>query len=78
MATTNLRKQLHRQIDDLPDEVVEQIADFALFVMTRRKLTSEYADWEDSQWQAFVLEQLLREDDEVEYSLEDAREVYRR
>lgn len=76
MTTTNLREQLHRQIDDLPDEVVEQIADFALFVMARRKLTSEYADWEDGQWQAFVLEQLLREDDEVEYSLEDAEEVF--
>lgn len=76
MTKADIRKQLHKHIDDLPDEVVEQIADFTLFVIARRKMTADYADWELDQWQTFALEQLLREDDEVEYTLEDAREVY--
>jgi hypothetical protein len=34
MATNNIREQLYQQIDRLPDEVVEQIADFT-FVRRR-------------------------------------------
>lgn len=77
MTTTDIREQLHKQIDHLPDEIVEEIADFTLFVMARRRITPTYADWNQSQWQAFGLKQLFREDDEVEYSLEDAQETYR-
>lgn len=76
MTTRDVREQLHKQIDDLPDEVVEQIAGFASFVMARRKMASDYDDWEHDQWQTFAVEPFLREDDEVEYSLEDAKEVY--
>ena len=71
-----IREQLHDQIDNLPDDIVQQIADFTLFVMTRRNLTPAYTDWQSSEWQAFVLSQFFREEDEVEYSLEDAQEVY--
>jgi hypothetical protein len=75
-----IREQLHKQIDSLPQELVEQIADFTLFVMARKKLSPGYAEWEHSQWQSFALEQLFDEDeeDEVTYSLEDAEEVFRR
>ena len=73
-----IRDQLHKQIDILPEELVEQIADFTLFVMARKKLTPVYAEWERSQWQSFALEQLFDEEDEVTYSLEDAEEVFRR
>ena len=78
MATMVIREQLHKQIDSLPDDIVRQIADFSLFMMARWKQSSAYADWNSSQWQDFVLGQFFRdEEDEVEYSLEDAQEVYR-
>lgn len=71
------REQLHRQIDKLPDELVEQIADFTQFVMARNQIAPAYAEWERNQWQSFALEQLFGEEDEVIYSLEDAQEVFR-
>lgn len=73
-----IREQLHKQIDNLPEELVEQIADFTLFVMARKKLTPVYSEWERNQWQSFALGQLFDEEDEVTYSLEDAQEVFRR
>ena len=76
MTTVAIREQLYRQIDELPDDIVEQIADFTLFVMARRQMTPGYVDWDNNQWQDFALGQLYREGDEVEYSLEDAREMY--
>ncbi|MFO7681542.1 MAG: hypothetical protein R6X34_15975 [Chloroflexota bacterium] len=77
MATKDVREQLHQQINRLPDEIVEQIADFTLFVMTRRQMLV-YADWDRDQWRDFSLEQFFSEDDEVEYTLKDAREIYNR
>ena len=71
-----IREQLQQQLDSLPDDIVQQIADFTLFVMTRRNLTPAYTDWQSSEWQDFVLSQFFREEDEVEYSLEDAQEVF--
>jgi hypothetical protein len=76
MTIIGIREQLHKQIDRLPDEIVEQIADFTQFVMTRRQRTPAYAQWDHDQWQTFILEQFFREDDEVGYSLEDAQEIY--
>lgn len=76
MTTINLREQLHKQIDRLPDEIVEQIADFTSFLMARRKISQGYSDWNRSQWQEFTMEQFFREEDEVTYSLKDAREIY--
>jgi hypothetical protein len=76
MATEDIREQLHQQIDRLPDDVVEQIADFTLFVMARRRTLLSYAEWDHEQWQAFTLEPFFREEDEVEYTLEDAQEIY--
>ena len=76
MTTFNLREHLHKQIDRLPDEVVEQIADFTSFLIARRKLSRAYSDWSSADWQKFALEQFFHEDDEVEYSIEDAKEVY--
>jgi len=76
MTTVAFREQLQKQIDTLPDDIVQQIADFTFFVMARREITPLYADWDNSQWQDFSLKQFFREDDEVEYSLEDAQEIY--
>ncbi len=76
MTTVTFREQLQKQIDTLPDDIIQQIADFTFFVMARREIDPLYADWDNSQWQNFSLEQFFREDDEVEYSLEDAQEIY--
>ncbi len=77
MNTTSLREQLSRQLYELPDEIVNEIADFTAFVLTRRKAASPYIEWSDSQWQALSLSQFLRDaDDDVEYLLSDAEEVY--
>ena len=76
MTSLTSREQLYRQIDKLPDDVVQQIADFTLFVMARRQIKRSYADWGSQQWEDFALEQLFRDNDEVEYSLEDAREIF--
>lgn len=76
MNTNIMREQLHEQIDHLPDEVVQQIADFTYFVMSKKKLTQPYDDWDQDQWQQFALEQFFREEDEVHYSLDDAKEIF--
>jgi predicted component of type VI protein secretion system len=78
MTNKTIREQLCKQIDDLPDDVVEQVADFALFLMRRRQTAHRYTYWKESEWQEFSLEQLFREDDEIEYSLKDAQEIYHR
>lgn len=71
------REQLHQQIDNLPDHIVEQIASLILSITTQQKIgVSEYTDWQSTQWQDFSLMQLFCEDDEIEYSLEDAEEIY--
>ena len=76
MTSVAIRKQLQQQIDTLPDDIVQQIADFTFFVMARRDIAPLFADWTTQQWQTFSLEQLFREDDEVEYALEDAQKIY--
>ena len=78
MTPTTLREQLRRQLDALPDDVLVEIADFAAFVLARRRSTAPYADWSEREWQKFAVSQFLRESDDVEYTLADAEEVYRR
>lgn len=80
MAEATIREQLQRQIETLPDDVVEQVADFTLFVMARRRLLPEYQDWDSGQWEMLALAEFFRDEesaDEVGYSLEDAAEVFR-
>jgi hypothetical protein len=77
MTAPAIREQLHKQIDSLPDEIVQQIADFTSFLMAKQNPSAAYSDWDSHQWQAFALEQLFREEDDVEYSLDDAQEIYR-
>ncbi len=76
MATNLLRQQLQRQIEHLPDDVLQEVADFMAFVLARRRYGVTIDDWDDETWQRMALEQFFREEDEVEYSLEDAVEVY--
>lgn len=72
----NTRAQLHQQIDSLPDHIIEQIAKFTQ-ILTNKQEISEYSDWESDQWQEFSLIQFFSEDDEIEYFLEDAKEIYK-
>ncbi len=77
MATASLREQLQHQLEILPDELVAEIADFTAFVLARRRKSVTYSEWDQNQWREFVLEQFLREsDDNIEYTLEDAKEIY--
>ena len=46
--------------------------------MAKRQIAQTYVDWDSAQWQELALGQFLRKEDEVEYSLEDAQEVYHR
>lgn len=77
MKPTRRRDQLHQQIDILPDDLVEQVADFALFLLARQRAGLGNEEWDEQQWQQFSLAQFFREEDEVVYTLADAREVYR-
>jgi len=51
MTNATIRDQLCKQIDNLPDDVVEQVADFALFLMARRQIAPSYVDWNGNEWQ---------------------------
>lgn len=77
MKSTLPREQLHKQIDQLPDDLVAQIADFTLFLLAKYKTSPNYEEWDEQQWQNFSLEQFFREEDDVTYSLTDAEEIYR-
>lgn len=77
MKANLLRENLHRQIDRLPDDLLEQIADFALFLLAKRQAAPGYEAWNETDWQKFSLEQFFREDDEVTYTISEAREIYR-
>lgn len=73
MSDSAIREQLHKQIDSLPDELVEQIVDFTLFVMARRKIKPLYDEWSHSQWQDFALSQFFREADNEAYTLNETK-----
>ena len=74
--SVNIREQLHQKIDQLPDHIVEQIANFTQLISTQQQKIPDYSEWQNKDWQEFSLEQFCREEDEIEYSLEDAQEIY--
>jgi hypothetical protein len=45
-------------------------------ISTHQNNISEYTNWQNEDWQKFSLDQFFREEDEIEYSLEDAQEIY--
>ena len=71
------REQLHQQIDQLHDHIVEQIANFTSSIITQQNNIPAYSNWEDKDWQEFSLQLFFCDDDEIEYSLEDAQEIYK-
>ena len=76
MAIDLLRKKMHQQIDNLPADILQEVADFMSFVVERR-FREKIEDWDDETWQKMALEQFFRDDEgEVVYTLEDAVEVY--
>lgn len=72
-----IREQLHKQIDSLPDELVEQIVDFTLFVMARRKIKPLYDEWSHCQWQIFALGKFFRKEDIMTYTPDEEKEACR-
>jgi hypothetical protein len=77
MNSLIVREQLRQQIDRLPDDLLQEIADFIAFVLMRRRHVATYTDWEQNQWDTLTAEQFFREtDDEVEYSLKDAQAIF--
>jgi ureidoglycolate hydrolase len=76
MSVMALRELLHQQIATAPDELLPEISDFVAFITTRRQGVT-YVDWSAEEWRDFTLAQFMRDtDDDVEYSLEDAKEVF--
>ena len=75
MSVTS-REKLHQQIDQLPDRIVEPIVNFTSSMITQQNNIPEYSNWEDKDWQEFSLQIFFRKEDEIEYSLEDAQEIY--
>lgn len=76
MNTLQIRQQLHQRIDNLPDDAIEEIADFTLFIMAKKQMPPLYEEWTTHEWQDFALAQFFRDEDTVEYSLADAQEIY--
>ncbi len=74
--SATIREELHQQIDRLPDDIVEKIANFTRLISPEPNNISEYTNWQDEEWQKFSLEQFFKEEDEIEYSLADAQEIY--
>ena len=76
MAVDLLRKKMHHQIDNLPADILHEVADFMSFVVERR-FRGKIDDWDDETWQKMALEQFFRDDESgASYTLEDAVEVY--
>ena len=76
MTIRQLRKQVQQQIETLPEDMLREVADFMAFVLTRRRGEREIADWDEETWQQMAATQFLRDGDDVEYTLDDAIEVY--
>ncbi len=55
MSVTSSEK-LHQQIDQLPDHIVEQIANFTSSIITQQSNIPECSNWEDKDWQEFSLQ----------------------
>ena len=78
MSTITIRETLHRQLELLPDELIQEIADFTAFILVKRRQPLAYAEWQQGSWSNFALQNMLREtDNDVEYSLADAQEIYK-
>jgi hypothetical protein len=77
MNSSLLRDRLHKEIDQLPDEIVEQIANLTSFLMGHHNVAPLHDDWEQEEWQHFAWAQFFREEkDDVEYTIKDAKEIY--
>lgn len=75
--TASTREELRRQLDRLPDEIVQEVADFVAFILARRGQVN-YEDWTEQEWRTLSATQFLKEADDVEYSLDDAEEILKR
>jgi|LakMenEpi03Aug12_release.lakeMendotaPanAssembly.Ray.scaffolds.fasta_scaffold1263835_2 hypothetical protein len=76
MSVMALRELLQNQIATAPDDLLPEISDFIAFITTRRQGIT-YVDWSAEEWRDFTLTQSMREtENDVDYSLKDAKEVF--
>lgn len=77
MNTTPVREQLNQQLNELPDDIVAEIADFTAFVLQRRQSRRHIlsgAKGSGSRYRS--VSSCAATGDDVEYTVEDAEEVY--
>lgn len=77
MKTSFKRDQLYRQIDILSDDLVEQVADFVLFLLAKQKAPPRYGDWDKEHWHNFSLGQRFPKNDDVTCTIADGKKIYR-
>jgi hypothetical protein len=76
MGVLSLREFLQQQVATAPDDLLPEIANFIAFVVIRHQGVA-YVDWTAPEWRDFTLSQFVRETEgDVEYSLEDAQEIF--
>ena len=67
-----LKKKLN-----LPEDTIVQVDVTPLETAPVPDMKAITEDWEQAEWQDFALEQFFCEEDEIEYTIKDAKEVYR-
>jgi hypothetical protein len=75
MTANTVKEQRQRQSELLLDDILVEIAGFTGLVLARRKMPVLDQEWSERDWQAFALQQFLRESTDVEYTIEDVEEV---
>jgi hypothetical protein len=68
-------EQIALRVAQLPPDKQAEVVDFVEFLVARAAGGSDPAAWTDSDFRRFALAQLLAEEDTVEYTLHDCREV---
>jgi len=73
----SLREELRQQVEILPEDLIQEVADFAAFLLLRRQKTINYQEWNEANWQQFTLQHFFRDtENDVAYSLANAKEIY--
>ncbi len=74
----NLREKLHQKIDQISEEQLEMVDKQQTIKDSIDKLVDIlYDNSSDEDWQNLAIQSLWEEEEEVEYTLADAKEVYR-
>ncbi|MFM1841273.1 MAG: hypothetical protein RLZZ490_4 [Cyanobacteriota bacterium] len=72
----NLRKKIHQKIDQIPEDQLEMV-DKRIKDSIDKWVGVLYENSSDEDWQNLAIQSLWEKEEEVEYTLADAKEVYR-